>query len=966
MGDSVGQEAEQPARDLALLRSLVENRAALIGNADALSAATLLLPFAAEEETPDDWAQRPDGGGACPATELVVRLAGVSADQSIATLLHLWLYGMAGRRESAQALWALSEAVAPTVGALVTRLRDVDAPYPVIRWLGDLEDYREMLEQLATGDRPAGMDRHAEKDVWNREVQPRVAAARRALLAGDQPDFEMPDEEVIAGWANAAADQGGSRRTYFANQATEQLRSVEGAVERQQTVQPWRGSSCDIGTLRESIEALAPDHREIADHVLRYALVRAADWEEEEKRVADALSDRVQRLAAAAVDRDDRFLLAAIAASRPGADGTAAASLDRIRAEVADLRRRCSPLDSDTIGLIEMSLGEYKLTYAEELFAEAEQTRRQREQATVARKRIERLRASSTDAFVVSWRKRAEEALSDGRLPEAEHAVGVAERADGLHRQLAQLEADAGHEDAELLVDLVPAQTADDLDNFEARIDRARQQLEERQAQRLEQRYDELLGRLAGLVEDDYPLLAESRQRREQASPLRVPDVDELADRVRQVEVTRAQKAVSALADIRRLLEESQLGADDRRDASRLLDEVSDDLESGRLVAAHRTVGRARALIERRQVPNWRVDDGEEALVAHLERYVQQFSGIGADDVRRLHVALKAKPFVILAGLTGSGKTAIARLYAEALNATPANGRFVRIAVRPNWVDESDVLGYLNPVSNVFQPGFLALLVRACERDPDLPFFCLLDEMNLAPVEQYMADVLSAMEDVRSPGQPRPALRLYSPGIKPGNAQDWPSELPLPENLFLIGTVNVDETTRALSDRVLDRANVLQLATRVTRAHHEIHPDPGRPDAREPSWAVRWEDWQGICSIEPSDRAHDLLVQIADAFTGMRLGLGLRAHIEVERFLGNASGVLPDADALDLALLQRVVPKVRGYKRDLEYGLEQFRTAIAGDACRRCTTVLDDWLDPRTSDDAFLDGTDVRVGLLGQ
>jgi hypothetical protein len=61
-----------------------------------------------------------------------------------------------------------------------------------------------------------------------------------------------------------------------------------------------------------------------------------------------------------------------------------------------------------------------------------------------------------------------------------------------------------------------------------------------------------------------------------------------------------------------------------------------------------------------------------------------------------------------------------------------------------------------------------------------------------------------------------------------------------------------------------------------------------------------------------------------------------------------------------------VVPKIRGYKRDLDYGLEQFRTVVTEHGCRRCIAVLDDWLDPRTSDDAFLDGTDVRVGLLGQ
>jgi len=92
----------------------------------------------------------------------------------------------------------------------------------------------------------------------------------------------------------------------------------------------------------------------------------------------------------------------------------------------------------------------------------------------------------------------------------------------------------------------------------------------------------------------------------------------------------------------------------------------------------------------------------------------------------------------------------------------------------------------------------------------------------------------------------------------------------------------------------------------------------------------------------------------------------LRAHLEVERYLSNAVGVLSDSDALDLALLQRVIPKIRGYKRDLDLGLERLRTVLGERGCRRCGAVLDDWADAQTGDDAFLDGTAVEVGLSGQ
>ena len=98
--------------------------------------------------------------------------------------------------------------------------------------------------------------------------------------------------------------------------------------------------------------------------------------------------------------------------------------------------------------------------------------------------------------------------------------------------------------------------------------------------------------------------------------------------------------------------------------------------------------------------------------------------------------------------------------------------------------------------------------------------------------------------------------------------------------------------------------------------------------------------------------------------TEMGIGLGVRAHIEIERFVANADGVLSDESALDLALLQRLVPKIRGFKRELAAGLEQLRVELDSAGCDRCVRVIDFWLDASVSDDEFLDGTSARVGLI--
>lgn len=397
------------------------------------------------------------------------------------------------------------------------------------------------------------------------------------------------------------------------------------------------------------------------------------------------------------------------------------------------------------------------------------------------------------------------------------------------------------------------------------------------------------------------------------------------------------------LADIESALEsaESSLRADEIRDA---------DAESRR----------AARLLDQAVPRVWDSSGGEEKLIEHIRRYLQGRLGFVDADINRLYVGLKTKRFAILSGLTGSGKTTIARLFAESLGATPNNGRFVRVAVRPNWVDETDVLGFVNPNTRRFEPGWLSSLVRTCHQTPDLPVFCLLDEMNLAPVEYYLADYLSAMEEAGS-GADVTTLTLYPAGMSPENATDWPARLDFPDNLFILGTVNVDESTRPLSDRVLDRANVIQLSVGVGDSHHQ---PSGRVDL-EARWQVRMTDWRSVCTIEPDPAHHDLLVEVADILAQrLRIGLGVRSHVEIERYVSNAAGIMPSTVALDAAMLQRIIPKIRGFKRDLAEGLRLLQTAFENADASQCSAVINDWLEESVSEDDFLDGTSGRVGLI--
>lgn len=268
----------------------------------------------------------------------------------------------------------------------------------------------------------------------------------------------------------------------------------------------------------------------------------------------------------------------------------------------------------------------------------------------------------------------------------------------------------------------------------------------------------------------------------------------------------------------RRVLEVDRALADDRGDFTGAdLDDLvkrqseiealvgEDEISDSELVSTGTAAEVLLRDLEKRRIHRWAVTEGEAVLVEHLVEYCTRSLDFDNEDIRRLHVALKTKPFVILAGLTGSGKSSLTRLYAEAVGASSANGQFRRVAVRPDWIDQSEILGFVNPISQRFVPGWLAETIRRCERSRDRLHFVLLDEMNLAPVEQYLAELLSAMEEARSGGEDV-RLPLYSRGEEPVNADEWPPDLSYPDNLIIVGTVNVDETTRPLSERPLPEA----------------------------------------------------------------------------------------------------------------------------------------------------------------
>ena len=197
--------------------------------------------------------------------------------------------------------------------------------------------------------------------------------------------------------------------------------------------------------------------------------------------------------------------------------------------------------------------------------------------------------------------------------------------------------------------------------------------------------------------------------------------------------------------------------------------------------------------------------------------------------------AIKSKPFLLLAGISGTGKSRIVRELARACwdegseefkAQKPKN--FEMVQVKPNWHDSSELIGYVSRVSGspVFVAGdFLKFVAKAWE-NPEVPYFLCLDEMNLAPVEQYFAEYLSVVESRKADEN---GVITTDPILKKCEEQwyfDLTAQLTrddevrarfnkdgisIPQNLIVVGTVNMDETTFSFSRKVLDRAMTIEM-----------------------------------------------------------------------------------------------------------------------------------------------------------
>ena len=292
--------------------------------------------------------------------------------------------------------------------------------------------------------------------------------------------------------------------------------------------------------------------------------------------------------------------------------------------------------------------------------------------------------------------------------------------------------------------------------------------------------------------------------------------------------------------------------------------------------------------------------------------------------------AIKSKPFLLLAGISGTGKSRIVRELAKACwkegseeHKAQKPRNFEMVQVKPNWHDSSELIGYVSRIGAdkdgqgvVFVAGdFLKFVAKAWE-EPDVPYFLCLDEMNLAPVEQYFAEYLSVIESRKADENgiitTDPILKMsdekwYFPLMVQLTNDDTVRQrfqsdgICIPQNLIVVGTVNMDETTFSFSRKVLDRAmtiemNKVDLHGGLNQRYEEIGK-LGKAEliGNAVEGVDVYEAYKSVC-----DTAIDYLQRINDRMEGKPFKIAYRTRNEVLLYVVNNLPYNKDDDGNDI------------------------------------------------------------------
>lgn len=336
-------------------------------------------------------------------------------------------------------------------------------------------------------------------------------------------------------------------------------------------------------------------------------------------------------------------------------------------------------------------------------------------------------------------------------------------------------------------------------------------------------------------------------------------------------------------------------------------------------------------------------DSGEQTFINDLNQVALSNQLVyDMEDLVNFHIAIKTGALVVLAGMSGVGKSQLVINYARALGlsgvdeAGEERKQFLFIPVRPHWNDDADLIGFYDAIHKVYRPsetGLVDLLIEASKEDNDDKLYLIcFDEMNLARVEHYFSQFLSILELSEDR-----YLTLYSEKLAPEvyNRHEYSPRVPIGNNVFFVGTVNIDESSFQFSDKVLDRANVIRLKIYESlRAWKEMFEEKasGKPsDERAQLSPVPGKVFSSWCNNSPAeigltdteldflDELNSILRKIdKDRVVGYRIIRQIGSYLKNIPCNMDGQSLLDRGKAFDLQLVQRIMTKFKGQECDLE------------------------------------------------
>lgn len=299
------------------------------------------------------------------------------------------------------------------------------------------------------------------------------------------------------------------------------------------------------------------------------------------------------------------------------------------------------------------------------------------------------------------------------------------------------------------------------------------------------------------------------------------------------------------------------------------------------------------------------------------------------DQILAFLAGVLSKPFAILTGQSGSGKTQLAKRLGEWCGQDAAGRpRYLVVPVRPDWTGPEFLFGYPDGLAERVDgrpvwavPTALEFLLRA-HHDPAAPYVLVLDEMNLAHVERYFADFLSGIES-REPVMPNLSHR-NGRWIEAESG----GQLPLPSNVIVVGTVNVDETTYMFSPKVLDRAFVHEFRVRSDELDPGLRRPTALPSASDEAHrhivrVLQNDDWHFDHPHPEQAALVDDLKRLHSHLSSVKLDFGHRVLFEALRFasIANSAGIGGIDSVLDYIVMTKALPKIHGSRQRLETSL---------------------------------------------